>query len=84
MSMITLYSRTLKKVTFTYQPLAELTKYLSNILLSYNKDKLMKLLVMHLTIMEANCSQSDIISMPEMRAGQHNLEGRQTYYLKFI
>ena len=49
---------------------AELTKYLSDKLISHyqNKPKV------HHTTMIANHSVSDIVSMPEMAAGQHNLE----------
>ena len=53
---------------------AELTKYLSDKLISYFQGKAKRVLVMHHTTMEASCPLSDMVSMPEMAAGQHNLE----------
>ena len=53
---------------------AELTKYLSDKLISHYQNKPKRVLVMHHTTMIANHSVSDIVSMPEMAAGQHNLE----------
>ena len=53
---------------------AESTKYLSNKLISHYQNKPKRVLVMHHTTMIANHSVSDIVSMPEMAAGQHNLE----------
>ena len=53
---------------------AELTKYLSDKLISHYQNKPKRMLVMHHTTMIANHSVSDIVSMPEMAAGQHNLE----------
>ena len=53
---------------------AESTKYLSNKLISHYQNKPKRVLVMHHTTMTANHSVSDIVSMPEMAVGQHNLE----------
>ena len=53
---------------------AELTKYLSEKLISHFNKKPKRVLVMHHTTTEANSPLSDIVGMPEMAAGQHNLE----------
>lgn len=53
---------------------AELTKYLSDKLLRYYQGKSQKVIVMHNTVMEVNCSLSDVVSMPEMTSGQHHFE----------
>jgi len=52
----------------------ELTKYLSDKLLKHYQSNSQRLLVMHHTIMEANCPLSEVTSMPEMAGCQHNLE----------
>ena len=53
---------------------AELTEYLSDKLISHYQNKPKRVIVMHHTTMKANQSLSDIVSMPEMAMGQHNLE----------
>ena len=53
---------------------AELTKYLSDKLMTYYKDRGQKLIVMHHTTIEANVPLSVAVCMPEMEAGGHNLE----------
>ena len=53
---------------------AELTKYLSDRLLKYYEGKSQRILVMHHTQIEANFPLPEIVSMPEMTGGQHNLE----------
>lgn len=53
---------------------AELTEYLSDKLISHYENKPKRVVVMHHTTMKANHSLSDIVSMPEMATGRHNLE----------
>jgi len=53
---------------------AKLTKYLSDKLMTYYKDRGQKLIVMHHTTIEANVPLSVAVCMPEMEAGGHNLE----------
>ena len=53
---------------------AELTKYLSDRLISHYQNNPKRVIVMHHTTMRANHSLSDIVSMPEMAVDQHNLE----------
>ena len=53
---------------------AELTKYLGDNQISYYQGKSQKVIVMYHTDMKANCSLSDVVSMPEMAAGKHSLE----------
>jgi len=53
---------------------AELTKYLSDKLVTYYKDQGQKLFITHHTTIEANVPQSEAVCMPEMKAGEHSLE----------
>ena len=53
---------------------AELTRYLSRKTLEHYEGQDKQVLVMHHTIMEANCPLSEILSMPEMDTGRHDLE----------
>ena len=53
---------------------AELAEYLSDKLISHYQNKPKRVIVMQHTTMKANHSSSDIVSMPEMAMGQHNLE----------
>ena len=53
---------------------AELAKFLTDKLIQYYQGKPQKVLIMHHTVMEANCPLSDIVSMPEMTSGLHHLE----------
>lgn len=48
--------------------------YLSDKVTNYYQDKSQKVIVIHHTAMQANCSLSEITSMPERTAGEHNLQ----------
>ena len=52
----------------------ELTSYLAQKLLSHYHNHMQKVIVTYHDKMEANCPLSDIISIPEMIAGQHSIE----------
>ena len=56
------------------QTKAELTKYLSQKVLTQYQGHPKKILVMYDTVIEANCHLSDVVSMPEMTEGIHCLE----------
>lgn len=63
----------------------DLTSYLPHTLLNHYQDHMQKVKIMYHDKMEANCPLLEIISMPEMIEGQHNLEeGDQLVLLNAI
>lgn len=64
---------------------AELTEYLGDKLLAHYSGSPKNVLVMHHTLMKSNRKLSNIVSMPEMIEGHHNLEeGEQLVLLNAI
>ena len=54
----------------------ELTVYLSDKIISHYQNQRVKVLVMHHTTMKSNHPLSDVVSLPALSTGKHNLEER--------
>ncbi len=53
---------------------ADLTKYLADKLMSHYHDNTQRVVVMHHGTIVANCPLPNVLSMPELEAGKHDLE----------